>query len=257
MACSSWLSVLVGVALLVGCGSAERYPAVDDAAAEALPSRSSSRSDSDAEPPSATARDEGVLRVSARSALQRRLGAVHFVVRDSAGEVIAGGDQEARDGHVEALELSMALPAAEGLRLELTATTTDAETSTCTAFVGPFRIEAGSEASFEVFVWRCDGAPGAAAPEPECYWLADWVGVTRTSAASGELIGVSAAGHDAAGEPARIAWSTSAPEQGRFIDATAGDTSFRCAAPNVAVPLSVALSDDQCQSQFTKLVSCR
>jgi hypothetical protein len=256
MACSSRLSVLVGVAILVGCGSAERYSAVDDSAAEALPS-SSWRFDSGGEPPSAAARDEGVLRVSARSALQRRLGAVHFVVRDSAGVVIAGGDQEADDGYVEALELSMALSAGEGLRLELTATTTDAEASTCTAFVGPFRIEAGSEASFEVFVWRCDGAPGAAAPEPECYWLADWVGVTRTSAAIGELIGVSAAGHDAAGEPARIAWSTSTPEQGRFIDATAGDTSFRCAAPNVAVPLSVALSDDRCLSQFTKLVSCR
>jgi hypothetical protein len=132
---------------------------------------------------------------------------------------------------LEALELSMALPAGEGLRLQLTATTTGVETSTCTASVGPFRIEAGSEASFDVFVWRCDGAPGADAPEPECYWLADWVGVTSTSAAIGE--------------------------QGRFIDATAGETAFRCAAPNAAVALSVALSDGSCQSQLTKLVACR
>ena len=256
MGSSSWLSLLFGATLLVGCGSPERYDAVDDAAGRTLPSLASGV-DSDAESPRAVASDEGTLSVSARSALQRRLGAVHFVVRDAAGEVAAGGDQEADGGNVEALELSLALPAGEGFRLELTATTTDAEASTCTASVGPFRIEAGSQASFEVFVWRCDGAPGATAPEPECYWLADWIGVTRTSAAIGELIGVSAAGHDASGEPARFNWSTSAPEQGRFVDASAGETAFRCAAPNVAVPLSVSMSDGQCESRFSRLVTCR
>jgi hypothetical protein len=255
MGLSSWLTLLIGAMLLVGCGSSDHYDAVDGAAADRLPSPSPRISDVEAT--SAAAPNEGTLNVRARSALQRRLGAVHFVVRDAAGDVIAGGDQEADGGHLEALELSMALPAGEGLRLQLTATTTGVETSTCTASVGPFRIEAGSEASFDVFVWRCDGAPGADAPEPECYWLADWVGVTSTSAAIGELIGVSAAGHDAAGDPARIVWSARAPEQGRFIDATAGETAFRCAAPNAAVALSVALSDGSCQSQLTKLVACR
>jgi hypothetical protein len=253
---SSWLSVLTGATLLLGCGSSQRYDAVDDAAADTLPTPSLSRLDSVAEAPSAAAA-EGSLRVSARSALQRRLGAVHFVVRDAAGEVLAGGDQEADGGNVDALELSLALPAGEGFRLELTATTTDVEASTCTASVGPFRIETASEASFEVFVWRCDGAPGAAAPEPECYWLADWVGVTRTSAAIGELIGVSAAGHDAAGEPARITWSTTTPEQGRFVDANAAETTFRCAAPNAALPVSVSMSDGQCEGRFSQVVSCR
>jgi hypothetical protein len=257
MGTSSWLSIPINMTLLIGCGSSERYDAIDDASAHALPRLSPSRSDLDAEPPSFAARDEGALSVNARSALRRQLGAVHFVVYDAAGEVVAGGDQEADGGDVEALELSMPLPAGDGLRLELTATTTDAEASTCTASVGPFRIEAGSEASFEVFVWRCAGAPGAEGPEPECYWLADWIGVTRTSAAIGELIGVSAGGHAAAGEPARFSWSTSASEQGHFIDESANNTSFRCAAPNVAVPLSVALSDGQCQSQLTKLVACR
>jgi hypothetical protein len=243
--------------LLVGCGSPERYDAVDSDSAPTLPHLSPARTDLDAQPPSSAARDEGTLSVSARSALRRKLGAVHFVVHDAAGEVVAGGDQEGDGGNVEAFELSLALPAGEGLRLELTATTAEAEASTCTASVGPFRIEAGSEASFEVFVWRCDGAPGAEAPEPECYWLADWIGVTRTSATIGELIGVSAGAHDAAGDPARFDWSTSASEQGRFLDKSASDTWFRCAAPNVALPLSVALSDGQCQSQLTKLVSCR
>jgi hypothetical protein len=254
---SSWFLVLFGATWLVGCGPSEHHDAVKDAAASALPSPTSSGVVPEAEPPSTVTRGEGMLSVSARSALQRRLSVVTFVVRDAAGEVVAGGEQEANGGNTEALGLSLALPAGVGFRLELTATATHAEASICTASVGPFRIEAGSEASFEVFVWRCDGAPGAAAPEPECYWLADWIGVTRTSAALGELIGVSAAGHDAAGGPARFNWSTSAPEQGRFIDAHAAETTFSCAAPNAALPVSVSMSDGQCEGRFSRLVSCR
>jgi hypothetical protein len=248
--------VLFSVTWLVGCGSPEHYDPARDAAADSLPKLAPSR-DSDAEPPRMVTRDEGTLSVRARSALQRRLAAVHFVVRDAAGHVVAGGDQEAADGHVEALELSLPLPAGVGFELELTATAADAEASTCSASVAPFRIDAGSEASFEVFVWRCDGAPGAEAPEPECYWLADWIGVTRTSAAIGELIGVSAAGHDAAGKLARFNWSTSSPEQGRFSDANAAETTFSCAAPNATLPISVTMSDGQCEGRFSRLVSCR
>lgn len=259
MSSTPWLALLLGTTLLVGCAGPEPYDMVDDAAPKPLPSPG--ESDAVSEPTSpddrTLARGEARLSVSARSALQRRLGTVHYVVRDAADEVVAGGDQEAASGNVDQLALELALPAGNDLRLELTATTLGAEASTCSASVGPFSLEEASEASFEVFVWRCDGASGAAAPEPECYWLADWIGVTRTSAAIGELIGVSAAGHDAAGDPAQFSWSTTAPETGRFTDARAANTSFRCAAPHVAVPLSVAMSDGQCQSRFTKLVSCR
>ncbi len=252
------LSVLLGALLMVGCGS-EQYDPADDAAPTRLPEPNAGDAASKpARPRDRTlARGEATLSVSARSALQRRLGAVHYVVRDAADRVVAGGEQEAESGNVDELALELPLTAGNDLRLELTATTLGVEASTCSASVGPFSIEEGSRASFEVFVWRCDGSSGAAAPEPECYWLADWIGVTRTSAAIGELIGVSAAGHDAAGEPARFSWSTTAPESGRFADDRAADTSFRCAAPHVAVPLSVAMSDGQCQSRFTQLVSCR
>ena len=259
MSSATWLSLLFGTTLLIGCAGPEPYDSVDDAGPSRLPSPSAS--DAVAAPTSPAertlARGEAMLSVSARSALQRRLGTVHYVVHDAANEVVAGGDQEATSGSVEELALDLALPAGDDLRLELTATTWGVEASTCSASVGPFSVEEGSQASFEVFVWRCDGASGAAAPEPECYWLADWIGVTRTSAAIGELIGVSAAGHDAAGEPAQFSWSTTAPETGHFTDAHAANTSFRCAAPHVAVPLSVAMSDGQCQSRFTTLVSCR
>lgn len=259
MSSMPWLSKLLGPILLVGCGGTEHYDAAEDASPNRPPEPRAS--DSASEPTSprdrTLARGEAKLSVSARSALQRRLGAVHYVVRDAADEVVAGGDQEAAGGNVDELALDLALPAGNDLRLELTATTLGAEASSCRASVGPFSIEEGSQASFEVFVWRCDGAPGAATPEPECYWLADWIGVTRTSAAIGELIGVSAAGHGAAGEPARFSWSTTAPEPGRFKDPHAGETSFRCAAPTEALPLSVAISDGQCQSHFTQLVSCR
>ena len=256
MAPTTWLTLLFGAAMLVGCGAEpDRYaPATDGAGS--LP-RSSTVTGTGRVLNGEPRRGDGSLVITARSSLQRQLGAIHYVVSNAAGDVVAGGDDEATSETAADHELELALPAGEGFRLELSATTTDAESSSCTASVGPFRIEKGTEASFQVFVWRCDGAPGAARPERECYWLADWVGVSRTRAAVGEVIGVSAAGHDASGEPARLTWSTPSPEQGRFEDAHAGETSFRCASPSVALPLAVAMNDGRCDKQFSALVSCQ
>lgn len=259
MGSASSFCLLFGVTLLTGCGAEpERHEPAGDAR-RSLPELSATDADCTQPRPRSAAleRNEGVLALTARSALQRQLDLIHYVVKNAAGEVVTGGADEAARGGAQDRELSLVLPAGEGMKLELSATTADAEASLCTASVGPFRIEAGSKASFQVFVWRCDGAPGAAAPEPECYWLADWIGVTRTRAAVGDLIGLSAAGHDARGEPARFRWSTPSPEQGRFDDADAAETSFRCAASAVALPLGLAMSDGQCHKAFSALVACQ
>lgn len=257
MGSASWFSLLFGVTLLTACGAEpERHGPAGDAQ-RSLPELSVTDADPTQPGPRSAEleRNEGVLELTARSALQRQLDSIRYVVKNAAGEVVAGGADEAASGGAQDRELSLVLVAGEGMKLELSATTADA--SLCTASVGPFRIEAGSKASFQVFVWRCDGAPGAAAPEPECYWLADWIGVTRTRAAVGDWIGLSAAGHDARGEPARFKWSTPSPEQGRFDDADAAETSFRCAASAVALPLGLAMSDGQCHKAFSALVACQ
>lgn len=257
MRSASWLSPLFGAALQLGCGVAPERADTAGGASRSLPELS--RSDAGSVRPHGddAVRHEGVLTVTARSALQRQLDVIDYVVKNAAGEVLAGGVDEAASGGSAARELSLALPAGEGMQLELSATTAQADGSLCRASVGPFRIDAGAVASFQVFMWRCDGAPGAAAPEPECYWLADWIGVTRTNAAVGEVIGLSAAGHDARGELARFKWSTSSPAQGRFDDDEAAETTFRCAAASVAVPLGLTMSDGRCHKIFSELVACR
>ena len=94
-----------------------------------------------------------------------------------------------------------------------------------------------------------------AAIENDCDWLADWAFVSRTSAAVGDAIEVSVAGHDTAGNPAQINWSASRAH-GVFDDPRAPQTAFRCQALDRALPLTVALSDGQCQQQVTQTVAC-
>jgi hypothetical protein len=257
MGSPGWLSLLFGVTLLTACGAEAQRPGAAGDAARGLPALSGNDADGVRPRAAEAASNQGVLALTARSALQRRLDAIHYVVKNAAGDVVAGGDDEAPNGGAQDRELSLLLPAGEGMQLELTATTADADVSQCSASVGPFSIEVGSKASFQVFVWRCDGAPGAAAPEPECYWLADWVGVTRTQAAVGELIGLSAAGHDAQGAPAKFKWSAPSPGQGRFDDEEAAETTFRCTSAAAVLPLGLAMSDGQCHKAFNELVACQ
>jgi hypothetical protein len=243
--------------LLAACGADPEHSALaGDATAPMaeLPTAEQGRSDDEA--PLALASDEGLLSITARSALRRQLDVIHYVVRDAYGDVIAGGNDEAAEGGAQDRALSLVLPAGKGLELELTTTTRGAQDSTCRAAVGPIDIAAGSRASYQVFVWRCDGSPGAEGPEPECYWLADWLGVTRTRAAIGERIGLHAAGHDSNGAPAAVEWSTPSPATGRFDDVHAAETSFRCAAESVALPLGLSLSDGRCKKELSELVAC-
>jgi hypothetical protein len=258
MARSSLLGLLLGATLLVACGGEPERPASAGGTVEPRdPKLAAAQPGSSEEAANDLGSHEGMLSLTARSALRRQLDVITYVVRDGYGDVVAGGETEAAEGGAQEHALSLVLPAGKGLELELTTTTRGAEASTCTAAMGPIDIEAGSKASYHVFVWRCDGAPGADGPEPECYWLADWFGVTRTRAAIGERIGLSAAGHDAEGAPAQFQWSTPAPAVGRFDDEHAAETSFRCAAQNVALPLGLSLSDGRCKKDLRELVACQ
>jgi hypothetical protein len=255
---SSSLGLLLGATLLVACGAEpERYGSAGGASEPRKPQLAAGQPTSSTAGQTGLGSHEGVLSLTARSALRRQLDVISYTVRDAYGDVVAGGEAEAAQGGAQDHALSLVLPAGKGLDLELTTTTRGAETSTCTAAVGPIDIEAGSQASYQVFVWRCDGSPGAEGPEPECYWLADWFGVTRTRAAIGERIGLRAAGHDAAGAPAQFQWSAPSPAMGRFDDEHAAETSFRCAAENVALPLGLSLSDGRCKKDLSELVACQ
>jgi hypothetical protein len=83
-----------------------------------------------------------------------------------------------------------------------------------------------------------------------------WRRVTTARRRRQQLIGLSAAGHDAQGTPARFKWSAPSPEQGRFDDEEAAETTFRCTAASVALPLGLAISDGHCHRAFSELVAC-
>ncbi len=200
--------------------------------------------------------EPGRLTVRASSGLRRRLSSITYVVENATGEVVAGGADDAGEHGSRERELQLALPPGEGFHLKLTAAAVGADSSTCEAEAGPFAIEPGADASLQLFVWRCDGAPGAEGPEPECYWLADWIGVQRTRARADDLIAVTVAGRDSTGEPAAVSWSTGSPSLGSFTSDTGADTSFRCGAERGVVELTAALRAGACHKRLSARVTC-
>jgi len=203
--------------------------------------------------------DAGLLDVSTGSVMSY-FATIHGVVRDVDGQVVSGADSDsagATGGDV-ADRLALVLPAAAGYTLDLSATTADTAPTTCTASIGPLDIEAGAIARVQVFAWRCGNVTGyvPSALNEAFSWLADWTYVERTSAAVGALIGLGAFGHDAAGNPARVTWSTDVGARGAFANPASPSTSFRCQAPGENVPLTVSISDGQHTQQITQSVTC-
>jgi len=187
------------------------------------------------------------------------LSAVHALVRDSQGQVVGGADGDAAGAPgATGPQLSLVLPAGKSYTLNLAASTDDAVPTTCTASIGPLSIEAGATASVQVFAWQCGDVTGyvPSSVDDEYPWLLDFIYVARTSAAVGEIIGLSAAGHDAAGEPAQFAWSDGAPTRGAFAEPDAASTSFHCLAAAEQIPLTVTINDGQHTKQVTQMVDC-
>lgn len=251
---------VVAVALaLAACGGAEHYgPVPGDDSSEP----SASRSTRAASPVARTTHrfaEEGVLEVSASSPVTSYLGSVHGVVTDASGQVVAGAEREANDAvAATGPELSFTLPAGGDYTVSLSAESADARPTTCRATVGPLRVEAEAVAKLQVLAWDCGERVGYLPSEPggECFWLAEWSFVSRLSAAIGQDISVSAAGHDAQGQPASFDWSTAEPGLGAFAEPHASSTSFRCRAAGQSLPLIVSISDAECQRQLFHSVTC-
>lgn len=248
-------SLVLGL-VAVGCGGSPGHhaPSLGDSDPTA----------SDGEPPSsshAAPREllrEGLLQVSTAGSVQSYLTSLRATVVSADGAVVAGVEQgmgTPRAGDVS--ELSLLLPAGEGYELRLVAAAED-ESATCRATVGPLRVEADAIAEVQVLAWDCGGATGYVPTEPDddCFWLAEWSSVSRTSALVGEDIRVAAAGHEPDGDRARFAWTTSAPALGRFAEPDAPSTSFRCQAEGDAVSLNLTVSDGSCRRELSHRISC-
>ncbi len=253
------LLVLTSAAFLLCCSGGFEPPA--PAATDNAPSAARSPRSSTTVAPTATTLlpGEGLLEVSSGKSATSFLGSLHAVVTDAAGDVLGGADEDAAPDSNGDRGLSLALPAGEAYTVSLTAMTSDSKPTACRASVGSLRIDAGSTARAQIFSWDCGGVSGYVPPQlqTDCYWLADWSFVTRTSAGVGQLIDVSAAGHDLDGNLPKFSWSTPSPKLGSFEDPAAAKTAFRCAAAGENLSLTVALSDDTCAQQVTQTVSCR
>jgi hypothetical protein len=252
--------LLVGSLGLFGCGAGDDHaPPAGVGSGAVRPDLSENDKPVPAADPITTPKGEGVLDLVAHPGPLHALGPLRYVVTDAQDQVVAGGDSDQSElSGADASDrgLSVMLPAGSDFNLRLTSTSAEPHPTSCSASVGSFAIEADAVAHFQVFVWHCADAELPSTVVTPCYWLADWVGVTRTEAAVGELIDVSAAGHDFGGNPANFSWSTASPARGAFMQPGAAQTSFRCQAAGKALPLSVQIDDGECQKTVTQTVSC-
>jgi hypothetical protein len=202
---------------------------------------------------------EGVLNVFVGTTLTSYLGGVQAVVEDRDGNVVVGSVSEvAQPEDAHDYQLSLPLRAGDDYWLSLSATTVEEHPTACTASVGPFDIGAGSTAQVQTLAWVCGDTIGylPAALGNDCYWAAEWTFIGRASASVGELIDVSASGHDTNGNLARFEWSTAMPEHGHFAEPHAHATSFRCQAAGIDLPLSVSITAGDCEQTLTRTVTC-
>ena len=254
------LLTLVSAAFLFGCsGGVEHYASAAGASPEA-PSLSESPHDSASTPTSADAEPtEGTLEINAGSDVMSFLGAIHAVVTDASGEVLGGADEEVANPELaQERNLRLVLPAGEGFKVSLSATTTDPQPSSCIATIAALDVVAGATARAQVFSWDCGGVSGyvPSSIASDCHWLADWTLVTRTSAAVGERIAVKAAARGLSSSAPRFRWEAPSDDVGSFDSPSEPSATFRCHAAAAAIPLTLSLSDGDCTQRVTQSVSC-
>jgi hypothetical protein len=249
------------VLALTGCGGAEHFATLSGDGPD--DSRAPSRTDEPTEVArAASARGgEGALAVLTESAVSSYLARWSAVVTDAKGRVVAGAEAERGDAGSPsgaAPELSLIIPEGDDYRLALTAFTSDAAPTQCRASIGPFGVEAGASATVRVLSWDCGGPTGyvPTTVASECFWLADWLFVSRTRAGVGQDIQVGAAGHDVNGALARFEWSVISESLGRFSEPHAARTSFRCLGRGEELALTVAISDAECRSLVSQTIAC-
>ena len=257
---------LTGALLLAGCGGADHHapaagaaPAAERTGNEKAPEGASP---SDGEPEqtvsiteTASSDERGLLDVLAIGAMNQSLGSLDFTVRDRAGNVLSRGSNTVRGEDMDR-RLLLDLPAGQGYELSLASADADEPSTRCHAEVGPFTVEPNATASYQAFLWQCDDRTAKPAPADECYWLADWVGSTRTRAAVGETIELSVSGKDASGTFAHVNWIEQAPQFGVVSDKHAAKTTFTCAAASDSIPVAVVITADACSRRLTLDIAC-
>jgi hypothetical protein len=197
----------------------------------------------------------GLLDLVAISSAEQNLGSLSFVVRNRAGAVLSSGFNEVRGPDIDR-HLLLQLSAGVDYQLTLDSTSSDEPALTCHAEIGPFSIAADTTASYQAFIWQCDEGPSAPAPADSCYWLTDFVGVSRTRAPVGETIALGVSGFDTTGAPAHVTWSVQASSYGSISEKHAAQTTFRCEAANDAIPLFAVVSGDGCSRRVQLNVAC-
>jgi hypothetical protein len=252
--------------LLVGCGADHYAPAPTVEAGAVEPSAGSDAANAPtANEPSSTetvsitetasSEERGLLDVMAIGVMKQSLGSLEFTVRSRLGAVLARGVNDVRGADTDR-RLLLDLPAGEDYQLSLESTGSGQAATACHAKVGPLTVEPHTSASYQAFLWQCDVPAATAAPADECYWLADWVGVSRTRAAVGETIELSVSGSDASGTSVHVNWVEPAPRFGSVSEKHAAKTTFTCQAASDAVPLAVVVTGDGCSRKIMLSVAC-
>lgn len=199
--------------------------------------------------------EQGLLDLHAIGSVEQSLGSLSFVVRDRGGAVLSHGFNEVQGPDAER-HLMLQLSAGVDYQLSLDSTSPDEPARKCHAAIGPLSILADATASYQAFIWQCDERPTTPAPADSCYWLTDFVGVSRLRAPVGETIELSVSGFDSTGAPAHVTWAGSATAYGSISEGHAPRTTFRCEAASDAIPLSAVVSGDGCSRRVQVTVGC-
>lgn len=247
-------------AALTGCGAPDHAAPAEDASASLDVDAARRAHVIDAGTTSA-ARATGTLVIATRSEAPSYLGSVHAVARNSAGEVVAGADEDESTGAAAGAargELSLSVPADESVSISLEAKSSEQEPSVCHAEIAKVVVDADASARLQVLSWRCGEHIGYVPPSvnSDCYWLVDWMSVARAAATAGEAIGVQVArATDLDGAPS-VAWQAEPIAAGQFLKPQAAETSFVCAPGGGSVSLSATVTLGDCVERLQQAIAC-
>lgn len=245
------------LAAVVGCGGADTHaPAVADdgfpapAMKPIAPPSGRGNSNSVSITETTSPGPRGLLELTAVGALDQSLGTLEFEVRSHAGRVLSKGFNDVQGADSER-HLLLELPAGDGYEVSLDSSAEGG--SKCHASIGSLSVPADATASYQAFIWQCDGAP---ATEHECYWLADWVGASRARAAVGQGIDLGISANDEPGTPAQVTWIDPGAKLGSFSHRHGARTTFTCQAAADSVPLEAIVAGNSCSRRLKLSVSC-
>jgi hypothetical protein len=247
------------LAALVACGAPDHAAPAEDAGASLDVDAARRAHVVDAGATSA-ARPTGTLVIATRSEAPSYLGSVHAVARSSAGEVVAGADEDDNQDAAGAArgELSLSVPADESITISLEAKSTEQEPSVCRAEIAKVVVDADASARLQVLSWRCGKRTGYVPPSvtSDCYWLVDWMSVARAAATAGEAVPVQVARATDLEDTPSVVWQAEPVAAGEFLKPQAAETSFVCAPGGSSVSLSATVTLGDCIERLQQPIAC-